>query len=150
MKKINIGTVSKVLFGILLAVGVAGYLLLPWWVQGYIRWRDIKRPEYYRNILLVLYPAGLAVLTILFNAYRLMNNVSKNQAFIPQNVKLFRYMAISSVIVALVFLLSIPLIDSIFIFIIFLAFAMLAIVLVVFAQLFDSAIKYKEENELTI
>ena len=141
---------ATIITTVVFIIGIAAYLTIPFWVEGYIRWRNVTSPDYYTIILCTLYPSGLGCLILLYCVLRLLRNINHNRAFVLQNVKLLKIISLCCLIIALIFFCSVFLIDSIFSFIIVLAFAMAALLFYVIGESFRVATKYKEENDLTI
>lgn len=131
-------------------LGIITYATIPFWVKGYIHWRNMNDPGFYTTLLAVLYPAGLGCLIIFYFILRLLSNINRNQAFILQNVKILKGISLCCLFVAIVFIVSVFFIDSIFSFFIVLAFSIASVIFYIIAELFRVATRYKEENDLTI
>ena len=102
----------------------------------------LTRLLYYYSVHPVSFGSGLS--------HSSLRNINHNRAFVLQNVKLLKIISLCCLIIALIFFCSVFFIDSIFSFIIVLAFAMAALLFYVIGESFRVATKYKEENDLTI
>lgn len=143
--------VSLVLLSGIIVTGVLVYVNLPTVVDLYIDHSNVEIAQRTYNIMLpVLYCVGVPIIGILAAAWLLMLNVAKGKPFVRANVIFLRVMSLLSLISGLIFILPIFLLTSIYPIILFVVFVLLAIIGLVFADLFRVAIKYREENELTI
>jgi len=146
----GISGILNILLLILLIAGILIYATIPFWLQGYLHWRRVTDPEYYRSMLILLYSAGIPALFILLQAKRLVHNVNTKRAFVQENARYLFWIGISSAVIALLFLLFIPSIFSVFSVVIVIIFILLSLIALILAELFKIATRYKEENELTI
>jgi len=151
-KRTAIGSiVAIVILIITLCVGIFVYATLPQVVNIYVKGADVRvRQEIVDRIMPVLYAAGIPVLAMLALSLLMMFNVAKGKAFTKVNVLYLRSISISSILLALIFIYPIFTMNSIYPIVIFVMFVILAVVTLVFADLFATAVRLKEENELTI
>ena len=149
--KLKIAPITLVLTGLIIAVGVVVYAAIPWLLDAYIKAASVPFPQNTRNTMLtLLYFVGIPVLAMLCCGFRISYNISKERSFIKENVKLMNIISICSASAGVMFFIVMFFLHSIFPVVIFVIFAILALFTRIFAQLFASAIAYKEENELTI
>lgn len=146
----GVSGILDILLLILLVAGALIYLTIPLWLKGYLDWREVTSESYYRSMLLLLYLAGIPAMAILWQAKRLVHNVNNKQAFIKQNARYLFWIGVSSALIALLFIVFIPQILSIFSVVIVIVFILLSLIGFILAELFSIAVRYKEENELTI
>ncbi|MBQ9993294.1 MAG: DUF2975 domain-containing protein [Clostridia bacterium] len=159
MKKLSPGVlknqilpyVANAMLGVIFLAGIAVYATLPWIVNFYMSnsYAQIEL-RYYNTILSMLYCVGLPVLALLMLAFLLTLNITKGRSFVRQNALYLNLISVCSLVAALVFFVFMFFMYSIFPIVLFTIFVLLAILTKVFADLFKTAIKYKEENELTI
>lgn len=151
-KRTAIGSIAAIIILIItLGVGIFVYATLPQVVNIYVKGADVKvRQEIVETIMPVLYAAGIPVLAMLALSLLMMFNVAKGKAFTKVNVIYLRFISLSSILLALIFIYPIFTMNSIYPIVIFVVFVILAVVTMVFADLFATAVRYKEENELTI
>jgi len=153
MKIIDRKGVSGILNILLLFLLVAGaliYLTIPLWLKGYLDWRNVTSQHYFHSMLLLLYLAGIPAMAILWQTKRLVHNVNNHRGFVQENARHLFWIGISSAVIALLFLFFIKQILSIFSVVIVIVFILLSLVAFVLSALFRIAVRYKEENELTI
>lgn len=151
-KRMAAGSVAAMIILIItLVVGVAVYAMLPQVVNVYVKGADVAvRQEIIDSIMPVLYSAGIPVLAMLTLSLLMMFNIAKGKAFCKQNVLYLRLISLSGLLLALIFIYPIFTMNSIYPIVIFVVFIVLAVVSLVFADLFATAVRLKEENELTI
>ncbi len=151
-KRMAAGSVAAmIILVITLVVGVAVYIMLPQVVNVYVKGADVAvRQEIIDSIMPVLYAAGVPVLAMLTLSLLMMINIAKGKAFCRQNVLYLRLISLSGLLLAIIFIYPIFTMNSIYPIVIFVVFIVLAVVSMVFADLFATAMRLKEENELTI
>lgn len=144
-------TISSVIIGLIILAGIVVYATLPWLVRGYVDEAGVKlAPNSYEVMLSLLYCVGIPVLALLGLALLLTVNISRGKAFVCQNTLCLNLISLCSLIIGVMFFVAMFFLSSIFPIIIATIFVLLAILTRVFADLFRTAIHYKEENELTI
>ncbi len=151
-KRMAAGSIVAIIILIFtLVVGIAVYAMLPKVVNIYVEGANIAvRQAIIDKIMPVLYTAGIPVLSMLTLSLLMMFNIAKGKAFKKINVLYLRLISLFSIILALVFIYPIFTMDSIYPIVIFVIFVVLSVITLVFADLFATAIRIKEENELTI
>lgn len=151
-KRMAVGSVIAIIILIItLVVGIAVYVMLPEVVSIYVKGADVAvRQEIIDSIIPVLYVAGIPVLAMLALSLLMMLNIAKGKPFIKKNVLFLRLISLSSIILAITFIYPIFTMNSIYPIVIFVVFVVLAVITLVFADLFATAVRIKEENELTI
>ncbi len=151
-KRMAVGSVFAIIILIItLVVGIAVYVMLPEVVGIYVKGADVAvRQEIIDSIMPVLYVAGIPVLAMLTLSLLMMLNIAKGKAFIKTNVHYLRFISLSSILLAITFIYPIFTMNSIYPIVIFVVFVVLAVISLVFADLFATAVRIKEENELTI
>ncbi len=151
-KRIAVGSVIAIIILIItIVVGVAVYVMLPKVVDVYVKGADVAvRREIIDSIIPVLYAAGIPVLAMLTLSLFMMFNIAKGKAFTRVNVNYLRLISLSSILLAVIFIYPIFTMNSIYPIVIFVMFVVLSVITLVFADLFATAVRIKEENELTI
>lgn len=135
---------------IMLVVAVV-YVALPWLIDFYIENTTIEvSPNTQKVMISMLYCIGVPTFITLAMAWLLTMNISRGKSFIMKNVTYLRVVSICSVVIAVMVLFFSTFLTSFFPIIITVIFLMLALLSAVFANLFQTAIKYKEENDLTV
>jgi len=140
---------EKILYLILIG-GCVIFITLPFCLKWYLEFSNIYTTSNYIKILVILYTSGILALGIVNFTIKLLKNVNKNKPFLKENVKLLKNIGIFCLIIAVIYFISIPIIKSVFAIILFMIFTIMGFMCNVLSDLFDKAIDYKEENELTI
>lgn len=136
---------------IIILLGSIMYVTLPWLIDWYIDHTAVEiSVSTHRVMISMLYSMGVPIFVMLIMAWLLTMNISRGKSFIRKNVSYLRAISVSSVIIAVMVLCFSTLLSSIFPMIIAVIFLMLALLTAVFANLFKTAIQYKEENDLTV
>lgn len=143
--------IAIVLLVITLLVGAAVYIMLPRVVSFYVRFADLAvRQHVIDTITPVLYIVGIPVLATLALALLMMINIAKGKAFVKTNVTYLKLISLCALVTGLIFIYPMFTMDSIYPIVLFVVFIILSICCLVFSELFRTAIRIKEENELTI
>jgi hypothetical protein len=106
--------------------------------------------KYYGFMLVILIGSGVSGLLILWELRRMMRTVLNKNCFVRENVASLKRMGIISVIVALLYVTKIFVVPSPATFVIILTFFIAGLFSEVLACVFREAVRYKEENDLTI
>ena len=135
---------------IMLVVAVV-YVALPWLIDFYIENSTVEvSPNTQKVMISMLYSIGVPTFITLVMAWLLTMNISRGKSFIMKNVTYLRVVSICSVVIAIMVLFFSTFLTSFFPVIITVIFLLVALLSAVFANLFQTAIKYKEENDLTV
>lgn len=156
LRKFRLVYLADAMLGLLILCGVGIYAALPWVLQAYINYSYIDRgiaalpPETYNTMLAILYASGIPAITLLVFAFVITMNITRNRPFIMQNARVLNWMGLCAVIISIIFFIGSFFLLSVFPIIICVIFLLLAVLAKVFAELFRTAVLYKEENDLTI
>jgi len=135
---------------ILIITGTGIYLNLPDILKMYLHSREAYGEHEYNVMLILMYTAGIPAILLLTLCVFLIRNIFINKPFIYNNVKILNAMGICSILLFLTFTGVTPFLISFFPPIFAVVFLVLTLILFIIANLFKIAIKYKEENDLTI
>ena len=123
-------------------------LTLPW----SITWIT-ERPrgdEYYTKYLVILAYSGVMAELILWQARGILHNVNHSRVFTAHTVRRMRVMAVEVLVLAFFYGATMFWMSKFFMAFLFVSFVLAGCTLLVFAELFRQANKYKEENDMTI
>lgn len=136
---------------VIMLAGVVIYVALPWLIDFYVENTSVEiSPNTQRVMISMLYSIGVPVFITLVMAWLITMNVSKGKSFIRNNVTYLRVVSICSLVIAVMVQFFSTFLTSFFPLIITVIFLLLALLSAVFANLFQTAIEYKEENDLTV
>lgn len=149
--RINLSHMACLFISIIILVGLVVYVSLPWLVDLYIDRTavEISRSTH-RVMISMLYSIGIPIFVTLIMSWLLTMNISRGKSFIKNNVTYLRVVSVASLVIAVMVQFFSTFLKSFFPFIITIIFLLLALLCAVFANLFQTAIRYKEENDLTV
>ncbi len=149
--KYSLSFFMKILILVTMGVTVAVVALLPWFVEMYLKIDYGIYNSYARRILLiVLYPMGICGFFVENELRRIFKTLEEKNPFVEQNVKSLKRMGYLMQAVTCLLILKIFYLNTIMT--ILTAFACIIIVIFCFvlADVFNQAVIYKQENDLTI
>ena len=149
--KFNLSHMACFFISIIMLVVAVVYVALPWLIDLSIENSTVEiSPNSQRVMISMLYSIGVPTFITLVMAWLLTMNISRGKSFIMKNVTYLRVVSICSVVIAIMVLFFSTFLTSFFPVIITVIFLLVALLSAVFANLFQTAIKYKEENDLTV
>ena len=149
--KFNLSHMACLFISLIMLVGIVVYVALPWLIDFYIENTALEvSPNTQKVMISMLYSIGVPTFITLAMAWLITMNISKGKSFIRKNVSYLRVVSICSLVIAVMVLFFSTFLTSFFPIIITVIFLLLALLSAVFANLFQTAIRYKEENDLTV
>ena len=146
--KKSLGTLIEMCLKLIMVIGIVIIIGLPFFLEKYRQWMHPKI-EYYPT-LAILYSSGIPALIIVYRFIQIFHTLGKNNPFCKENIKHLKVISICAFIIMLEFMVGIFFITSIFAIVIIGIFAITWLGTYILSELLKEAIKYKEENELTI
>lgn len=146
----SISNFIKVVLQIVFVFGIAVVIFLPWVVDYYFKIIRGNSYDYYYNFLIMLYISGIPMLIIVFEFIKLFDSLKKEEPFVIENAKHLKVASICSSIISIEYVVGVFVFRSIFTLIITGIFLIAWLGLYILSELFKQAVKFKEENELTI
>lgn len=101
-------------------------------------------------MLIIVGIAGICALIIVFQLRKMMRTVRNQDCFVDANVQSLKHMGKVSFIISAVFILKLFFLPTVATFIIILTFFLAGMFSHVLSCVFQEAIRYKRENDLTI
>ena len=149
--RFNLSHMACLFISVIMLVAAVIYVALPWLIDFYIENTAVEiSPNSQKVMISMLYSIGVPTFITLIMAWLLTMNISRGKSFIMKNVTYLRVVSICSVVIAVMVLFFSTFLTSFFPVIITVIFLLLALLSAVFANLFQTAIRYKEENDLTV
>lgn len=150
MKYERIKKLTKLILDIMFFTGIIVLLTLPIWLRfaGTHYSKDIE--IHYLAMLIVFAVSGLNGLLIVNELRKMMKTVLEANCFVEDNVKSLRRMARYSLVISIFFFVKVLLVPTPATLIIILVFFIAALFSVVLSCVFQEAVNYKDENDLTI
>ena len=147
----NLSHMTCLFISLIFLAGVVIYVTLPWLVDLYIDHTAVEISQSTHRVMIsMLYSIGVPVFITLAMAWLLTMNISRGKSFVKNNVTYLRVVSVASLVIAVLVQFFSTFLKSFFPFIITIIFLLLALLSAVFANLFQTAIQYKEENDLTV
>ena len=150
MKYERIKKLTKLILDIMFFTGIIVLITLPIWLRfaGTHYSKDIE--NHYLAMVIVFAVSGLNGLLIVNELRKMMKTVLKVNCFVEDNVKSLRRMARYSLVISIFFFIKVLLVPTPATLIIILVFFIAALFSVVLSCVFQEAVNYKDENDLTI
>ncbi len=151
MRKETVAVITKYLLDIMFFAGIAVTVTLPWLVKlvtAYFHFEDFEGR--YVEIVSIYFVLGILAVLILGELRKMFRTVLKNDCFVRENVVSLQRMGTYSFIIAAVCLLRSVLYTTAAMLVLVLVFVIAGLFSKVLAFVFDEAVDYKIENDLTI
>lgn len=129
--------------------GILVIVTLPLSIKFYGRYNTYFATNYY-SILVVFFFAGIFALLIIRELRKMFRSVLNDDCFIRENVRSLEKMSIYSFFIAIIVACRLFIYITPSILILILVFVIAGLFSKVLAQVFDKAVTYKLENDLTI
>ena len=134
----------------LMVVALGLTISLPWSVEAVTHNTPGAAGYWYEKYLAVLLVSGVLSECILWQARGLMHNVNTGDAVSRDTVRRLRVIGWFCLALALFYFVAVFVVTRFFMVVVFVAFSVVGTILFVFAELFLQAVRYKEENDMTI
>lgn len=134
----------------LMVLAAALTITLPWSIPAVTLHYPGESELKFEKYLVVLAISGLIALLILWQARAMLHIINKGDPFVRDMVRRMRVIGILCLVLAALYFISIFFVTKFFMVLVFVTFSIVGLILFVFAQIFDQAIAFKEENDMTI
>ena len=129
--------------------GIVVIVTLPFSFKLYGKYNTYFADNYY-SLLIVFFLAGIFALLIIQELRKMFRTVLNDDCFIRENVKSLERMSIYSFFIAVIMACRLFIYITPSVLILILVFVIAGLFSKVLAQVFDKAVTYKLENDLTI
>ena len=150
MKYERIKKLTKLILDIMFFTGIIVLLTLPIWLRFAGTHYSKDKEIHYLAMLIVFAVSGLNGILIVNELRKMMKTVLEVNCFVEDNVKSLRRMARYSLVISIFFFIKVLLVPTPATLIIILVFFIAALFSVVLSCVFQEAVNYKDENDLTI
>lgn len=150
MKNERLIKVTKWVLDFMFVTGILVILTLPFSLRLAGLYYQSELAKHYWFMLVILAISGLCGMMILWELRKMMRTVLNKNCFVEENVASLKRMGVISVVVALLYGTKVFVVPSPATFIIILTFFIAGLFSEVLACVFSEAVRYKEENDLTI
>lgn len=140
---------TKYLLDFMYYAGIFVILTLPFSIRYYGKYNSYFKENFY-SLLVVLFLSGIFAVLIIRELRKMFKSVLNDDCFIRENVKSLEQMSIYSFFIAVITACRLFIYITPSVLIIILVFVIAGLFSKVLAQVFDKAVTYKLENDLTI
>lgn len=151
--KNSMSFVVEIVLVLLIVVNIAVLIFLPQVISFYLR-HDYNITDVFSlektMLLIILYPCGIGALLVEYNLMRIFATLVKKDPFVQRNVRSLKAMGLAMIMVAVFLIAKVFFLNSIMTMLGGLASGLLAVFCFVLADVFQQAVYYKQDNELTI
>lgn len=140
---------TKYLLDFMFYAGIIVILTLPLSIKLYGNFNTYFAQNYY-SIMVIFFLAGIFAVLIIYNLRKMFRSVLNNNCFVRENVTCLERMSIYSFFIAVIMACRLFIYLTPAIFVIILVFVIAGLFSRVLAEVFDKAVTYKLENDLTI
>lgn len=140
---------TKYLLDFMFYSGTLVILTLPLSIKFYGRYNSYFKNNYY-SLLVVFFLSGIFAVLIIRELRKMFRTVLNNDCFISENVKSLEKMSLYSFFIAVIMACRLFIYITPAVLILILVFVIAGLFSKVLAQVFDKAVAYKLENDLTI
>jgi len=148
-KKMSLAGATKLILDIMFFGGILVTVTLPFslkWIGGYLQ----RVKENYAAALAVYFVLGVLAVLLLNELRRIFSTVLREDCFVCENVVSLRRMGNISFLIALLSVVRGVVYMTMAILVVILVFVIAGLFSKVLAYVFEEAVRFKEENDLTI
>lgn len=140
---------TSVLLTVMFYGGIAATCALPWLFRSLARFYPNLERHYWLNTVLFML-SGVGAVSIVRELRRMFRTVLAEDCFVRQNVTSLRRMGWLGLFIALITGVRLAVVFTPATVVVIVVFFIAALFSFVLSQVFDRAVQYKEENDLTI
>lgn len=149
MSKSPLVRATKILLDFMFYVGIVVCVTVPLSFRVAGRYFKIFE-EFYIPLCIIFIIAGVFALVIVWELRTIFKTVMKENPFVRENVRSLKRMGISSFCIAFMMLTRLLFVITPAALVLVAVFAIAGLFSLVLSQVFDQAVTYKQENDLTI
>lgn len=136
--------------GMMFYSGILVLICLPWILKFVGTHYSSEIGEKYWPMLVTYAIAGICGITIVYQLRKMMKTVLERDCFVDKNIQSLRVMGKVSFVIAFVFLVKLLFLITPTTFVLILTFFIAGLFSSVLSCVFEEAVRYKRENDLTI
>lgn len=150
MKKSGFVSFTKYFLDFMFFAGILVEITLPFTLRMAGKYYSAEIGRQYIPMLIIFGISGICGLVIVFCLRKMMRTVTEKNCFVSENTRSLKVMGRVSLLIAALFLVKSALIPTPASFIIVLTFFIAGMFSHVLSLVFEEAVRFKEENDLTI
>ncbi len=148
--KHSLSVVIKWMIHIAMVAGIALMLSLPWTLKWLMQLLFENVSSHYRFYLIILYVIGLCLLFILNELRIMFVSLERTDPFVYRNVIALRRMGVAAGILSLAFVVKMFVVNTPMTVLSFFVFFVAMLLSFVLGEVFQKAVAYKQDHDLTI
>ncbi|MDF2485187.1 MAG: hypothetical protein K0R46_1355 [Herbinix sp.] len=149
MSKSPLVRFTKIVLDFMFYTGIVICITVPFLFKLVGRYYSIFR-EFYLPFCIIFIIAGVFALVILWELRSIFKTVFREDPFVRENVRSLKRMGVSSFCIAFAMLTRLLFVITPAALVLVAVFAIAGLFSLVLSQVFDQAVTYKQENDLTI
>ena len=149
MKRDTIIRITKYLVDIMFCGGIVMTLTLPWSIRWAGRYLE-RLAESDGEIVTIYFVLGVLALALIWELRKMFKTVLAKACFVRGNGASLKHMSYYSGLLVLMSVVRSIVYTTVAMLVVILVFVIAGLFCQVLAQIFDEAINYKEENDLTV
>ena len=150
MKENKIVLFTKYLLNFMFCTGILASASLPYTLKLAGRYYSKELEEHYISMLIIFLVSDICGLVIVYQLRKMIGTVIRRNCFSDVNTKSLKIMEAAAFLITVLFFIKLFLLPTPATFIIVLTFFIAGLFSHVLSLVFSEAIRYKEENDLTI
>ena len=141
---------TKYLLNFMFYSGILVAVSLPYTLKLAGKYYSSDFAEHYISMLVIFFLSGVCGLLIVWRLKKLITTVLERNCFVDSNTKSLKVMGKSAFVIAVLFIIKVFILPTPATYIIILTFFIAGLFSHVLSMVFSEAVRYKEENDLTI
>jgi len=150
MKENKIVLFTKYLLNFMFCTGILASASLPYTLKLAGKYYSQELGDHYISMLIIFLVSGICGLVIVYQLRKMIDTVIRKNSFSDVNTKSLKIMEAAAFLITVLFFIKLFLLPTPATFIIVLTFFIAGLFSHVLSLVFSEAIRYKEENDLTI
>jgi len=135
---------------VIIAITVLVIAFLPWIVKWYVPEASAKADWGRTMLMVVLYPCGVLAALTEWEGYKVFRYLKQNNPFVRQNVVAFKRVAVYLFCISVMLLVKVFTLNTLMPMFGTFAFFVVGLLMLIVSDVFNQAVIYKEDNDLTI
>ena len=141
---------TKYLLNFMFYSGILVAVSLPYTLKLAGKYYSSDFAEHYISMLVIFFLSGVCGLLIVWRLKKMITTVLERNCFVDSNTKSLKVMVKSAFVIAVLFIIKVFILPTPATYIIILTFFIAGLFSHVLSMVFSEAVRYKEENDLTI
>ncbi len=141
-------TFTNITVKVMFYLGIVATLSVPLWGPWFYKFVDMPS-QFHTFMTIMLVFSGMCAVYILYNLKQIYSTL-KSDPFIAENTRYLLNMGRACLVISVAYLLKVAILPTLATVIIILVFAMAWLFCLTLCGLFEKAVQYKQDNDMTI